>query len=82
MQTQPIVVNGIFYGVTATMKLFAFDPTKQAKKFGDTNCLGAVATPITYLKNGKQYVAIAAGGGKYGLTRGDTYLAFALPDKN
>ena len=35
MQTQPIVVNGIFYGVTATMKLFALDPAtgKELWKF-------------------------------------------------
>jgi quinoprotein glucose dehydrogenase len=38
------------------------------------------ATPSTYEVNGKQYVVIAAGGGKLGTASGDAYVAFALPD--
>jgi quinoprotein glucose dehydrogenase len=30
--------------------------------------------------NGKQYVVVAAGGGKLGTPSGDAYVAFALPD--
>jgi quinoprotein glucose dehydrogenase len=30
--------------------------------------------------NGKQYVVIAAGGGKMGTKSGNSYLAFSLPD--
>jgi quinoprotein glucose dehydrogenase len=37
------------------------------------------ATPTTYEVNGKQYVVIAAGGGKLGSPSGDAYVAFALP---
>lgn len=37
------------------------------------------ATPSTYEVNGKQYVAIACGGGKLGTPSGDAYVAFALP---
>ena len=40
---------------------------------------GAFATPITYKVNGKQYIAIAVGGGRQGLPLGGTYMAFALP---
>jgi quinoprotein glucose dehydrogenase len=29
--------------------------------------------------NGRQYVVIAAGGGKLGSARSDAYVAFALP---
>ena len=48
---------------------------------GDRPCPPAgYATPATYEANGKQYVVIAAGGGKMGTKSGDTYLAFALPD--
>src|SRR6185312_8452780 len=36
------------------------------------------ATPITYMVNGVQYIAIAAGGGR-GLKTGGDYVAFALP---
>ena len=41
---------------------------------------GGYATPATYEVDGKQYVVIAAGGGKMGTKSGDTYVAFALPD--
>ncbi|MCC6798021.1 MAG: PQQ-binding-like beta-propeller repeat protein [Candidatus Hydrogenedentes bacterium] len=37
------------------------------------------ATPSTYTIKGRQYVVIAAGGGKLGTPAGDTYVAFALP---
>ena len=36
-------------------------------------------TPSTYMVNGKQYIVIAAGGGKNGAPSGGTYVAFALP---
>jgi len=39
------------------------------------------ATPATYSVNGKQFVVIACGGGKLGTKSGDSYVAFALPDK-
>ena len=37
------------------------------------------ATPAVYQANGKQFVVIAAGGGKGGAPSGGTYVAFALP---
>jgi quinoprotein glucose dehydrogenase len=37
------------------------------------------ATPATYMIRGKQYVVIAAGGGKSGAKSGGKYVAFALP---
>lgn len=37
------------------------------------------ATPAVYEVNGKQFVVIAAGGGKWGAPSGGTYVAFALP---
>lgn len=40
----------------------------------------AFATPSIYEVNGKQYVAIACGGTKLGAPKGDSYVAFALPD--
>lgn len=39
------------------------------------------ATPATYMINGRQYVVIACGGGKLGVHSGDSYVAFALPEK-
>jgi quinoprotein glucose dehydrogenase len=37
------------------------------------------ATPAVYAVDGRQYVVIAAGGGKWGAPSGGTYVAFALP---
>jgi len=37
------------------------------------------ATPSTYAVRGKQFVVIAAGGGKLGSKSSDTYIAFTLP---
>ena len=37
------------------------------------------ATPAVYEAGGKQYVVIAAGGGKWGAAVGGSYVAFALP---
>ncbi|HEY0743895.1 MAG TPA: c-type cytochrome, partial [Chryseosolibacter sp.] len=38
------------------------------------------ATPSTYSVNGKQYVVIACGGTKLGAKKGESYVAFTLPD--
>ena len=35
----------------------------------------------TYVVDGRQYVVIAAGGGKMGTKSGDTYVAYALPER-
>ena len=39
------------------------------------------ATPATYEAGGRQFIAIAAGGGKWGQPSGGSYIAFALPKK-
>ncbi|RYE17770.1 MAG: hypothetical protein EOP51_23300, partial [Sphingobacteriales bacterium] len=39
------------------------------------------ATPSTYEVNGKQFLVIACGGTKLESPSGDSYVAFALPDK-
>ena len=46
------------------------------------NCgAGVNAPPITYAVNGKQYVAVAAGGSAiWGYPQGDALVVFALPD--
>ena len=41
---------------------------------------GGYATPTTYVVDGRQYVVIAAGGGKMGTKSGDAYVAYTLPD--
>jgi quinoprotein glucose dehydrogenase len=38
----------------------------------------AFATPATYEVDGKQYIVIACGGGKFKTTSSDTYIAFSF----
>jgi quinoprotein glucose dehydrogenase len=40
----------------------------------------AFATPATYEVNGKQYIAIACGGDKFGAKKGNQIIAFAIPN--
>lgn len=78
----PVVTAGglVFIAATYDEKLRAFD-RKTGKIVWDYKLpAGGFATPITYLVNGRQYVAIAAGGTRYGLKSGGSYVAFALPD--
>jgi quinoprotein glucose dehydrogenase len=78
----PIVTAGglVFIGATRDEKFRAFDK-QTGKLLWETGLpAGGYATPSTYEVNGKQYVVIAAGGGKMGTKSGDTYIAFALPD--
>ncbi|MCP4927095.1 MAG: PQQ-binding-like beta-propeller repeat protein [Gammaproteobacteria bacterium] len=39
------------------------------------------ATPVSYSVNGKQYIAIACGGGKLGTVSGDAYVTFSLNEE-
>jgi quinoprotein glucose dehydrogenase len=39
------------------------------------------ATPAVYSAGGRQYVVVACGGGKLGTRSGDSYVAYALPEK-
>ncbi len=78
----PIVTAGglLFIGATKDEKFRAFDKA-TGKVLWETGLpAGGYATPATYAVGGKQYVVIAAGGGKMGTKSGDAYVAFALPD--
>jgi quinoprotein glucose dehydrogenase len=77
----PIVTDGglLFIGATKDEKFRAFDK-KTGRLLWETKLpAGGYATPATYMVNGKQFVVIAAGGGKMGTPSGDAYVAFALP---
>ena len=75
----PLVTAGglVFIAGTRDEKIRAFD--KQTGKIVWEYQLPACgfATPITYEVNGKQYIVIAAGGGR-GMKAGGNYVAFAL----
>lgn len=78
----PIVTAGglVFIAATKDEKFRAFDKRTGAVLWETTLPAGGYATPATYEAGGRQYVVIAAGGGKMGTKSGDAYVAFALPD--
>lgn len=71
----------IFIGATPDAKFRAYD-TKDGSVLWDTDLPAAgLATPAVYSVDGKQYVVIAAGGGRMaGVHSGSDYVAFSLPD--
>jgi len=77
----PIVTAGGLVFIAATMdeKFRAFDKDTGKLLWQTTLPAAGYATPSTYMVNGKQYVVVAAGGGKLGTRSGDAYVAFALP---
>ncbi len=79
----PIVTAGglVFIGATNFDKKFrAFDKSTGELLWEATLPFAGNATPITYEVNGRQFVVIAAGGGKDPKSSsGGVYVAFALP---
>lgn len=78
----PVVTAGglLFIGATARDRKFrAFDKATGELLWETTLPAGGNATPAVYEADGRQFVAIAAGGGKTGGVSGGSYLAFALP---
>jgi quinoprotein glucose dehydrogenase len=78
----PVVTKGglVFIAATKDEKFRAFDKKTGKVLWEAALPAGGYATPSTYQVGGKQYVVIAAGGGKMGTKSGDAYVAFALPD--
>ncbi|HEY2347878.1 MAG TPA: PQQ-binding-like beta-propeller repeat protein [Puia sp.] len=76
----PVVTEGglIFIAATRDEKIRAFDKLTGTVVWEYKLPAAGFATPITYAMNGKQYIVIAAGGGR-GLKSGSSYIAFALP---
>ncbi len=77
-----IVTRGglVFIGATQDEKFRAFDKATGKVLWEAQLPAGGYATPCTYEAQGKQLVAIAAGGGGKPRTRaGDAFVAFALP---
>jgi len=77
----PIVTAGglVFIAATEDEKIRAFDKDTGKLLWQASLPAAGYAAPCTYAVNGKQYVVIAAGGGKLGTKSGDAYVAFALP---
>lgn len=79
----PIITAGglVFIGATNFDKKFrAFDKSTGELLWEESLPFSGNATPVTYEVDGRQYVAIAAGGGKDPRSAsGGVYVAFALP---
>jgi quinoprotein glucose dehydrogenase len=78
----PIVTAGglIFIGATCYDKKFRAFDKRTGKLLWETSLPAAGnATPATYEVNGRQFVVIAAGGGKSKDPTGGSYVAFCLP---
>ena len=78
----PIVTAGglVFIGASNFDRKFrAFDKTDGRLLWEWLLPASGNATPATYEVAGRQFVVIAAGGGKSGAPSGGSYVAFALP---
>jgi quinoprotein glucose dehydrogenase len=70
----------IFIAASDDGKFRVFDKETGAKLWEAELPFSGHATPTVYMVDGKQYVAISAGGGKSGRPAGGLVVAFALPD--
>ena len=78
----PVATAGgvVFIGAATDRYLRAFDARKGTELWRGRLPAAGMATPMTYLWQGRQYVVIAAGGhGESGTETGDSIVAFALP---
>jgi quinoprotein glucose dehydrogenase len=79
----PVVTEGglLFIGASVfDEKFHAYDKTTGKLLWETALPFAGLATPSTYMVNGKQYVVIAAGGGQSSRKpSGGVYVAFALP---
>jgi len=70
----------LFIAATKDSRFRAFDVSTGEVLWQHALPAPGFAAPCTYTVDGRQYVVIAAGGGKfYGKVTGDAFVAFALP---
>ena len=70
----------IFIAATPDRKFRAYD-TRDGSMLWEADLPAAgFSTPAVYAVDGRQYVVIAAGGGRMGPPSGSEYIAFALPE--
>ncbi|SEJ55382.1 quinoprotein glucose dehydrogenase [Cyclobacterium xiamenense] len=77
----PLVTGSglLFIAATRDGKLRAY-ATNTGKLLWETLLpAAAFATPSSYSVNGKQYIVLACGGGRFNTPTGDQYVALALP---
>ncbi len=69
----------IFIAATPDRKMRAYDAATGAELWQAELSAAGFATPAVYSVDGRQYVVIAAGGGRMGPPSGAEYVAFSLP---
>lgn len=72
----------LFIAGTKDEKFRIFDKTNGELLWETELPAAAFATPSTYEVDGRQYVVMACGGTKLGAPGGDSYVAFALPQRD
>jgi quinoprotein glucose dehydrogenase len=77
----PVVTAGglVFIAAALDAKLRAFDKRTGELLFETPLPAAGFATPAVYEAGGREFVVVAAGGGKLGQPSSDRYVAFALP---
>lgn len=78
----PVITESglLFIAGTKDKKFRAYNKSSGDLLWETTLPAAGFATPSTYKVDGRQYVVIACGGTKNGAEKGDSYVAFALPD--
>ena len=69
----------IFIAATLDKKFRAYDSRDGSVLWEADLTAAGFSTPAVYSVNGKQFVVIAAGGGRMGPPSGSEYMAFSLP---
>jgi quinoprotein glucose dehydrogenase len=79
-----IVTKGGLFFIAATRDstFRAFDKRTGKLLWETILPTSSFATPSTYEVDGVQYIALAVGGTKLGMKKGDSYIAFRLPKKH
>ena len=84
-RVSPPIVTGsglVFIAAAMDNHIRAFDVESGVELWRADLPAGGQATPMTYVASGRQYLIIAAGGhNRLGTTRGDSIIAFALPER-
>lgn len=76
-----ITASGLlFIAGTKDKKFRVYDKTNGELLWETALPAAGFATPSTYEVDGRQFVVIACGGTKLGAEKGDSYVAFALPE--
>ncbi|MGI8547934.1 MAG: pyrroloquinoline quinone-dependent dehydrogenase, partial [Gemmatimonadaceae bacterium] len=78
-----VTAGGVVFTGTADKHFLAFDARTGAELWRYDAAAGVNAPPVSYALDGRQYVAVAAGGSfQIDSPRGDELLVFALPERS